>query len=142
MANLNLDDDFIPILNFFHFLPKWKGRKKESISSIMEKKTFFTVDITIHGRSTPTLHCTLWYEYFQNWKLFTQLVLIKLGMVVDWQLILENQLVLHKIWGAFNQLISESLEATLVKKYRWKRQYLWLIVYQQGYETWVFLGCV
>ena len=23
----NLDDDFVPFFSFFHFLPKWKGRK-------------------------------------------------------------------------------------------------------------------
>jgi len=27
MANLNLDDDFVPFLSFFHFFPKWEGRK-------------------------------------------------------------------------------------------------------------------
>ena len=27
MADLNLDDDFVPFGGFFHFFPKWKGRK-------------------------------------------------------------------------------------------------------------------
>ena len=27
LANQNLDDNFVPFLSFFHFFPKWKGRK-------------------------------------------------------------------------------------------------------------------
>jgi len=51
--HLNLDDDFVPFLSFFHLFPKWKGRKYFFHNA--KKKLV----ITIHGRNTPTLICII-----------------------------------------------------------------------------------
>ena len=54
MAYLNLDDDAIPFMSFFHFFSKCKGRKY----FFRNRKKVFTVVIGIHGRNMPTLYTT------------------------------------------------------------------------------------
>ena len=52
LANLNLNDDFVPFFSFFHFFPKWKGRKYFFRNG---RNPVITVVITVHGRNMPTL---------------------------------------------------------------------------------------
>ena len=44
---------FVKIWGFFHFFPKWKGRKYFFLNG---NNPVFTVVITVHGRSMPTLN--------------------------------------------------------------------------------------
>ena len=52
MANLMLGDDFVIFVSFFHFFPKWKGRKYFFRNG---RNPVFTVVITVNGRNLPTL---------------------------------------------------------------------------------------
>jgi len=52
MGNLNLDDDFVPFLSFFHFFQKWEGRK---YFSLIKKRFGFYHGCYHLGRNMPTL---------------------------------------------------------------------------------------
>ena len=43
---------FVKFWGFFHFFPKWKGRKYFFRNG---NNLVFTVVITVHGRNVPTL---------------------------------------------------------------------------------------
>ena len=52
MPYLNLDGDFVLFFSFFHFFPKWEGKK---YFFHIGKNTFYAMVISIHGKNMPIL---------------------------------------------------------------------------------------